>query len=80
MLFIRLSMYPGPSSPPVARRSTSAVWNASKSRIHSIANSCERTSVLLNTRMKGRRVLYRMLYMDDERVFVRREGGTNLQA
>lgn len=38
-----------------------ASWKASKSFIHSSAKSCGCTSVLLNTKMKGSFVLYRML-------------------
>lgn len=41
---------------------SSASWNDSKLLIHSTANSWSHTSVLLNTRSIGRRVLYRMLH------------------
>ena len=59
---MRLSWYAGPSSSPcVWRRSRSASWKLSKSRIHSSANWCDWTSVLLKTTRNGRRVLYRML-------------------
>ena len=62
MLFIRLFMYVGsPSSSFVSRWEASAVWNASKSCIHSTAKSWGWTSVLLKTRINGSLVLYRML-------------------
>jgi len=39
-----------------------ASWNASKFVIHSIANSWRKLSVLLKTKINGRRLLYRMLH------------------
>ena len=62
MLFMRLFMYVGsPSSSLVSRWEASAIWNASKSCIHSTAKSWGCTSVLLKTRINGSLVLYRML-------------------
>ena len=60
MLDIKLFIYVGSpfwSRPWVAN----ARWNASKSCIQSMAKSCGCASVLLKTRMKGSRVLYRIL-------------------